>query len=269
MKSWSNIQISPRDPEIIKINEFEKDLGKLPAEIYQIRELITRFEVCHFKYQQHLKKIKDSITNLRPNTEPIKIGMTHIQHGENAWKNDKTGRSIIGQQYIWAIRNWLSDDTQEKIPEHYNKELGQQIEKWLRDKNPDKDRIVRLLIARLTWDWKSYKELQHGGEYKDLEFQVCTMDICHYAFPANIDLLLQGIGKMKPVEQFEGCSSFNKSIKTFIKKEFLILNKMINSLATARKSDKNELIKAWLIACIAKTLKEQVNLAEQIVELAN
>ena len=57
--------------------------------------------------------------------------MTHIQHGENAWKNDKTGRSIIGQQYIWAIRNWLSDDTQEKIPEHYNKELGQQIEKQI------------------------------------------------------------------------------------------------------------------------------------------
>ena len=267
MKSWSNIQVLPRDPEIIKINNLEKELGRLPDKIYRIRELITRFEVCHFKYQQHLKKIKDSIINLRPDTEPVKIGMTHVQHGESAWKNDKTGRSIIGQQYIWAIRNWLSDDKQGKISGHYNKKLGQQIGKWLGDKDQDKNRIVRLLIARLTWDWKSYEELQHGGEYKDLELQVCSMDICHYAFPANIDLLLKAIGEMKPVEEFEGCGSFNKNIKTYIEKEFSILYKMIDSYVSAGKSNKNELVKIWLIACLAKTLKEQVNLSEPIVEL--
>ncbi len=267
MNSWSNIQISPRDPEIIKINNLEKKLDRAPDKICQIRELITRFEVCHFKYQQHLKKIKDSISNLRPDTDPVKIGINHIQHGESAWKNDKTGRSIIGQQYIWAIRNWLSDNKQENTPEHYNEKLGQQIEKWLGRKNSDKNRIVSLLIARLTWDWKSYEELQHGGKYKDLELQVCTMDICHYAFPVNIDLLLQAIGEMKPAEEFEGCGSFNNSIKTYIEKEFVILNKMIDYHIVAGKSDKNELVKAWLIACLAKTLKEQVNLAEPIANL--
>lgn len=75
---------------------------------------------------------------------------------------------------------------------------------------------------------------------KDLKLQVCTMDICHYAFPVNIDLLLQGIGAMKPVKKIEGCGSFNESIKTFIEKEFSILNKMINLLASTGKSDKNE-----------------------------
>jgi len=58
MKAWSNIQISPEDPEIIEINNLEKNLGKLSDKVCQIRELITRFEVCHFKYQQHLRKIK-------------------------------------------------------------------------------------------------------------------------------------------------------------------------------------------------------------------
>ncbi len=29
MKAWSNIQISPQDPEIIKINNLEKNLGEL------------------------------------------------------------------------------------------------------------------------------------------------------------------------------------------------------------------------------------------------
>jgi hypothetical protein len=55
MKAWSNIQISPQDPEIVKINNLENNLGELPDKINKIRELITRFEVCHFKYQQHIK----------------------------------------------------------------------------------------------------------------------------------------------------------------------------------------------------------------------
>ena len=201
MKAWSNIQISPQDPEIIKINNFEAKLGKLPDKAYKIRELITRYEVCHFKYQQHLKKIKDSIINLEPNIDLTKIGIYHVQHGEGAWKNDATGKSIVGQQYIWAIKEWLNGNPQKEIPDNYNKELGRKIQEWIGDKSTDKVRLVRLLLARLTWDWKSYEELQHEGEYKDLELQICRMDICHYAFPTNLDRLLQGIGEMRSIEK--------------------------------------------------------------------
>lgn len=55
MDAWSNIQISPQDPEIVKINNLERTLGELPENVKKIRGLITRFEVCHFKYQQHLR----------------------------------------------------------------------------------------------------------------------------------------------------------------------------------------------------------------------
>ena len=103
MNAWSNIQISPEDPEIIRINKLENTLGTLPDNVLKIRELITRFEVCHFKYQQHIKKIKDSVLNLRPNVDASKIGLHHIQHGESSWEQDNTGRSLIGQQYIWRI----------------------------------------------------------------------------------------------------------------------------------------------------------------------
>ena len=48
MKSWSNIQISPRDPEIIKINELEKDLEK---DINGLSELIDK--ISEKKYQQY------------------------------------------------------------------------------------------------------------------------------------------------------------------------------------------------------------------------
>lgn len=264
MNAWSNIQISPEDIEIDKINNIEKKLGKLPDKICQIRELITRFEVCHFKYKQHLKKIKSSIIKLEPAISPNEIGINHIRNGENAWKNDKTSRSIKGQQYVWSIRKWLGEHPQRKISEHYDKELGQQIENWLNDKVPEKERLVRLLLARLVWDWKSYEELQLGGEYKNLEFQACAMDICHYAFPANLDLLLQGLGKMKAVEKFEGCGSFDANIKAFVENEFRDLNNSLKSLISSGKSDKNELTKTWLTACLAKTLKEQVNSEEPL-----
>jgi hypothetical protein len=110
MKAWSNIQISPQDPEIIKINNLEKKLEELPEKVNKIRGLTTRFEVCHFKYQQHLRKIKDSIIDLEPNVDTTKIGINHIQHGESVLINDTTGKSFIGQQYVWAIKEWLNTD---------------------------------------------------------------------------------------------------------------------------------------------------------------
>jgi hypothetical protein len=271
MKAWSNIQIAPEDPEIININNLEKRLGELPDKVNKIRELITRFEICHFKYQEHLRKIKDSIIDLEPNVDSTKIGTGHVQHGESAWKNDATGRSLIGQQYIWALKEWLNDNDSKPVPEKYNNKLEQHIRKWLGDRNPDKIRLIRLLLARLTWDWKSYEELQHGGELKDIELQVCRMDICHYAFPQNLDLLLEGIGQLKPVKdkEFEGCGSCNDNIKTYLEKEFKVLNDKLKSLILTGKSDKNELIRTWLIACLAKTIKENINLSISIIDLVN
>jgi len=155
----------------------------------------------------------------------------------------------------------LNDDTRNENSGHYNKESGQKIRNWLGDKNPDKIRLVRLLMARLTWDWKSYEILLHGGKFKDIELQACSIDICHYAFPKNLDLLLQGIGQMKPVneEAFEGCGSSNDKIKDNLLKEFLKLNDMLKSFTITGETDKNELIKAWLVACLVKTIKEGIN----------
>ena len=269
MNKWSNIPTSPEDSEIIKINEFEAKLGKLPDNVYKIRNLITRHEVCHFKSQQHIQKIKESIINLEPGVAPDKIGINHIQYGENAWKKDTTGKSLLGQQYVWAIKRWLGDIRVEKIPEKYDKKLGNRVRKWLGDKNEDKIRLTRLLLARLTWDWKPYEELQLGGKYKELEFQICRVDICHYAFPVNLDNLLIGIGKMTLLENFEGCGSFNNDIQEFVKEELLKLNDMFKSLYYDNKSEGNSQIKAWLTACLIKTLKEQVELSEPLIELKN
>ena len=266
MSAWSNIEISPQDFEIIEIDTFEETLGKISENVQKIRELITRFEVCHFKYQQHFKHIKDSILNLKPNVKPTQIGASHISKGKDVLNSDKTGRSILGQQYVNSLMKWLGDYSQENS-NYFKNELNQQITKWLGDKNPDKERLVRLLVARLIWDWKSYEEYQQRGEYKNLEIQACRMDICHYAFPKHLDLLLQGIGRMEPIDNFEGCGSFNTDIKTYVEKQFSILCDYLKSNSNKKNSEQNGKIKLWLIACLAKTLKEQVGLKNSLPQL--
>ena len=271
MNAWSNIQISPHEPEIIKINNLEKRIGELPDKVKKIRELITRFEVCHFKYQIHLKKIKDSITELNLKVDTTKIGANHIQHGENVLNKDTTGKSLIGQQYVWAIKEWLNENSQNEISGKYDKKLGQKIQKWLGDKNADKIQLIRLLLARLTWDWNSYEKLQCGGKYKHIEYQASRMDICHYSFPKNLELLLQNIGRMEAVEKkrFEGCGSYNSEIKAYLEKEFLDLNNTLKSLKVNIPLSENDLIKIWLVACLAKTIKQNSNITIPITEIEN
>jgi hypothetical protein len=268
MNAWSNIEISPQDSEIIEIDKLEETLGKISENVQKIRELITRFEVCHFKYQQHFKHIKASILNLKPSVKPTQIGANHISKGKAVVNTDKTGRSILGQQYVTSLLKWLGDNSQESS-NYFNNELNQRITKWIGDKSPDKERLVRLLIARIIWDWKAYEEYQQGGEYKELEFQTCRMDICHYAFPEHLDLLLRGIGKMEPIDNFEGCGSFNTATKTYVEKQFSILCDYLKSNSNKNNSGQNEKIKFWLIACLSKTLKEQVGLKKSLPKLIN
>ena len=266
MNTWSNIEILSHDSEITKIDDLEKSLGHLPVQVKQIRELITRFEVCHFKYDRHFKNIKTSISNLQPTIEPSHIGENHIKKGEDAWKNDTTGRSRVGQHYLWAFYNWFGDDVRDSDSDNHSEELDTHVIEWLGEKTPDKERLIRLLIARLTWDWKSYDELQEGGEQEQLEYQICRMDICHYAFPKNINNLLQSIGRMKPAENFEGCGTYDGYIKTYLSTEFIKLCDWlkINNPAKHISKDKDELTKYWLFACLSKTLKEQLGLIEKI-----
>jgi hypothetical protein len=201
--------------------------------------------------------------------DSAKIGINHIQHGESAWKNDTTGRSIIAQQYIWAMEEWLNENPNKEISDTYGTNLGQQIKNLLGDKSPDKIRLTRLLVARLTWDWKSYGDLLQGEKYKDIELQACRIDTCHYAFPKNLDLLLKGIGEMKAVEEkeFKGCGSYNDNIKMFLENEFLDLNDMLKSMMSAGNFKKNDLVKAWLVACLIKTIKENINLTLPIMDI--
>lgn len=58
--------------------------------------------------------------------------------------------------------------------------------------------LVRMLLARLLY--RSVEEYRRGGEWRTLEYQIESTDICNYAFPQNLERLLQGIGKLQPVK---------------------------------------------------------------------
>jgi hypothetical protein len=273
MNAWSNIEVSVENTEISSINRLEEALGKYPDHVRQIRELITRFEVCHFKYLQHLENIRKSIIDLHPSTDPGKIGQYHVQHGDKAWKSDNTGRTLMGQQYLWALENWLENSNKNKPPE-YNQELAGEIETWLGEKNPEKDRLVRLLVARLMWDWKtleqlsqkSMEEIIQEGDDMGLEYQINRMDICHFAFPVHLINIIRGIGKMKRLENFEGCGTYNSNIRKSIRAELIKINDWLLAGGEAGTAgpDKEDLPRIWLFACLAKTIKEQVGLKDPI-----
>ena len=265
VEPWSNIQIAPDDPEIVMIDNFEMKLGRLPDRIVKIRELITRFEVCHFKYREHLQRIKKSIATLVPEVDTEKIGSNHIRHGDDVIVRDITGRSHTGLQYVRALRFWLNDDLEIEETDHREEELVVKIYKKLGDRDPDKVHFIKLLLARLNWDWVSYKDLLKGGRFKAIEDQASRMDICHYAFPGNLDALLEGIGKLKPVEEeyFEGCGSYNNGVKDYLYKEFRELNAAIPEKYLVN----NDSIRAWLIACLAKTIKANVQITMPINRL--
>jgi hypothetical protein len=269
MDAWVNIVVPPDDDEIASIDSFEQILGNIPRHVREIRELITRFETCHFKYQQHYRHILESIAALRPVIEVNKIGSKHPGHKSNEWRDDTTGRSQAGQQYISALRLWLGEELSDdiEVPEEGMLELRQRVNAWLGDKNDEKERLVRKLLNRLLWH--SLNGYRSGAEPGGIEYQIEATDICNYAFPQNLERLLQGIGKHEPVRPFDGCGTYNPEIESFISKEFSKLCEWLK--ADTPNADlglgEKQPIRVWLVACLAKTMKAHVHLADPLPKL--
>ena len=266
MDPWSNIEIPPDDPEILQIDKFKASIGKIPPHVYQIRKLISGFEICHYKFDQHLGYIKGSISNLKPNIILEDIGRNHLRNGEKVIEKDRSGRSFTGYIYVLLLGKWLGESDKEyDVNKH--KELANNISRWLGQKDAEKERLVRLLIARLKWDWKAYESLLRENANKDLENQVCRIDICHYNFPKIINSVLIGIGQLKPVDLFEGCGSFTSDIKSSVEGELDSLTDIIKDKFAWKEPDKKTMIRIWLYFCLAKTLKEQVGIKRSLGSL--
>ncbi|MFG1691634.1 hypothetical protein ACGF5M_05730, partial [Gemmatimonadota bacterium] len=61
---WSNLSASPHDEETARIDRLEGELGDISESTRGVRQLITRFEPCHFKCLRHFEQILRSIDSL-------------------------------------------------------------------------------------------------------------------------------------------------------------------------------------------------------------
>ncbi len=266
MDSWRNIIISKDDPEILEINKLENELEVVSTSVRAVRQLITKFEICHFKYAIHYEYILRSIEFLSPSVDPDSIGSSHPRKGPDSWKKNKTGRSRTAQIYIDAIILWLNPKSLTGFDSHIRviQIMKAHVTKLLGERNNEKERLVELLIKRLLW--RPIERHSLGVQLDQLQDQIERTDICHYTFPDNIEQVLAGIGSLAPAKDFQGCGSYNSRIKRQVSVWFQQLCKWINGEPgfLDRVLGKRNNLKIWLAACLAKTLKEQVSLINKL-----
>ncbi|WP_440951823.1 hypothetical protein [Methanococcoides sp. FTZ1] len=258
MEPWSNIGFEKADPEIIEIYRMEQRIGPLPKVARDIRNLITRLEICHFKFKNHVQRIIGSIGKMELDIDPDSIGNSHPKCGEDAWKEDKTGRSRKGQEYIWVLQAWVAG---KKPPEEDTrgipKKLFEEVYSSLGQRNKHKEALVLALLDRLLWNFETERKVleKHFG---DLIYQIDRTDICHYAFPDNVKKTIVSIGQLRPSIDFEGCGYHDEEHEIIALHYVMELNAWLRGeMSEAGKSlGEKTLLKEWLVACLAKTIRE-------------
>ncbi len=267
MNGWINIDTLPDDEEIAAIDQLERIIGNVPKHIHHIRELITCFESCHFKYQQHYRDIVESITMQHSVGEVYTTHINPPNPQRQVLGNHITRYSRTDQQYIDALHSWIDEESINNmgVSEPEVTGLSQRINAWLGTKSKEKVGLVRMLLARLLG--QSVEHLRQGGDLSELEYQVERTDSCNYASPQNIERMVHGIGNLELVNGFDGCGTVNAEIKSFIGKELLKLCDWLKLDTPNMESGlgEKEPVKVWLVACLAKTLKESAQLSTPFI----
>lgn len=262
------MNIVPRDgdDEIAWIDQLEQRARPIPTEAWAIRNLITRFEICHFKLVRHLQHITEAIGNMHLDLDPDTIGRAHPRWGENAWRKDPTGRSRIGQEYIWILQLWLLGASYpEDDPREISRSRFEAIHATLGELDERKKELVTALIGRLQL--RSDRPLA-AGNLSPLAEQIERTDICHYAFPNNLVRMIRAIGGMRPVPaaEFEGCGTCGTDQIEIARSCFADLVGWLHDVpgGVSTRLGEKTLAKEWLVASLAKTLKEHAGLSVEI-----
>lgn len=261
---WSNLVLQPDDEEITWIHQLERQAMPIPPVAAAIRELITRFEICHFKAERHIARIVEAIGTLSLDFKPANIGQAHPKSGESAWQGEKTGRSRQGQEFIWALQMWLddahaSDKDHRRVPSAFLEE----VTRALGPCDARKRLLVSALLNRLLLRaGRQPLPPELGGFWEPVE----RTDICHYAFPSNLWQMLGSVGKLEPPSDFAGCGSCDDAQRRMAQEHFRALCAWLRAepgLLENRLGNRSP-VKTWLVASLAKTLKEQVCLSETL-----
>jgi hypothetical protein len=236
-----------------------------------IQDLIARFENCQILYQQYLYDRKETDETCLVPGEVSSSVSNSAKSRIYEWRNDKTGRSFLGQQYLWALLNWLTGYPEWHLSGGLNIEFSRYLTGSLGVQNPEKKRIVRLLLAQITSDRKAYKKLHHGIQNRKLEYLAGTVDIYNFAFPHNLDPLIRKIGEINPPQVYIEHDVSN-DIRIDVEQEFLNLYKIFNSTPAYfihSQLNNSQIIRLWLFTRLTKTYHGQSDLPGLVQEFKN
>ncbi|WP_406661459.1 hypothetical protein V7O66_02750 [Methanolobus sp. ZRKC3] len=269
LEPWANIGIESPDSEILQIYRLEQRIGTLSNETKEIRNLITRLEICHFKFERHIFRIIESIGRENVDFNLDSIGSSHPKCGKNAWRADKTGRSRKGQEYIWVLQMWLGVLPAEKDPRGIPISLFEEVYSSLGERDRYKEALVSALLNRLLWNFKTERKIL-PEELENLISQIDRTDICHYAFPENIKKTIKAIGELNSSPDFEGCGSYDERCRQIALHYFTDLNYWLQGgmSETGRMLGERTLLKKWLVVCLAKTIKELAGIRENMPDVS-
>jgi hypothetical protein len=213
-----------------------------------IQNVIPNFETSRFQRDHH--KLPDFI---------------YMPASGSNFRKDKAGRSFLGQQYVWVLVNWLAAYPQLRMKGYSNNEIYMNVSAWLGNKTPQKENPVRMIVAKLTHDWKSLKKFNPVSINKGLAYFAYSTDVWQNTFPKELDKLLKDIGKLESNIKYVGDKrANNKEDKTNIENEFAALCNLINSgnaINFNGFTDENDLIKNWLITSTTKSMINQTDFA--------
>ena len=262
LADWANVNLTKADEEVRWIYRMERHVSPVPPEAHIIRELISRIEACHFKYQRHIEHIIRSIGQMQTDIDPDSIGNAHPKSGDGAWRKDSSGRSRRGQEFILALQLWLDEKSPPgELSEEISQSLTMKVYNALGEPDYNKRVFVEALINRLLWKFGNTRQ-PLSEKFDEIGEQIDRTDICHYTFPANVERVISAIGRLTPLSDFEGCGSFGSEQQCLTEEYFHTLLNWLHKRKCRLDEQLGEStpLKRWLAACLAKTLKEYTGL---------
>jgi len=196
---WANIGLAEPDDEVAALWEWEQRLEWPPSSAQITRELISRLQICHFKFPRHVGKIIEAIGAMRSPVDPDQIGRTHPRYGPQASQADAAGRSSEAERFIAALEIWLAGHPPRTS-------VGEVITAALGDRSHLKEQLVSALSRQLR---RQHRAGDLGPELGSWDYQIRCTHQCHHTFPQNVHRILEAIGRGEPVEEFEGCGTFD------------------------------------------------------------
>ncbi len=107
-------------------------------------------------------------------------------------KADKKGQV---QHYLQAMHHWLSDHSIARPDDQMDENFRLHVHACLGRKSSEKERLVRILIARLTSDYYSMKKLRGLVADKKTIYRIEQLDIFSGDFQRQTEMVLMDIGQ--------------------------------------------------------------------------